>query len=101
MRVRVLDEADAEIVEAIQWYDDRRPGLGDEFRKRIATALSQLADNPRRFSRLETVKLPDEIRRVMLDRFPYLLIYKVFAEEVLVIACTHAHRDPCYWVERV
>jgi hypothetical protein len=38
---------------------------------------------------------------VLLERFPYLVIYQIYADEVIVLACMHAHRHPAYWVHRV
>ena len=43
------------------------------------------------------------IRRCLLRRFPYGIIYAYNKqkEEIIVLAVMHLHRDPKYWVYRV
>jgi hypothetical protein len=40
------------------------------------------------------------MRRVVLRRFPFSIIYRVRGEEILVIALAHASRLPAYWAAR-
>ena len=101
MKLRVLAEADREIVEAGLWYDDRSPALGDDFREKVFAALARIASQPHRFAKVEFAKITGDVRRVMLERFPYLIVYQIYAEEVRVLACMHSHRNPAYWVRRV
>ena len=42
-----------------------------------------------------------EVRRRVLRRFPYVLAFKVYGEELVVIAVAHARRRPGYWLHRV
>jgi hypothetical protein len=57
MTLRVLAEADAEIIAAGRWYDDRQRELGDDFRAKVATALAEVARQPHRFPKVEFVGL--------------------------------------------
>lgn len=40
------------------------------------------------------------LRRSLLARFPYGLIYTVEEQSVIVIAVAHLHREPRYWMDR-
>lgn len=40
------------------------------------------------------------IRRLILSRFPYKLLYSVEADHIYVIAVAHQHREPNYWTDR-
>ncbi len=40
------------------------------------------------------------IRKILLRRFPYKLIYSVTNDAVYIIAVAHGHREPDYWSGR-
>ena len=41
------------------------------------------------------------MRRRMLNRFPYGLLYAVEADRIIVVAVMHLHRRPGYWKDRL
>ena len=41
------------------------------------------------------------VRRCLLARFPYGLIYGLDGEMLVVVAVAHLHREPRYWVDRI
>jgi len=40
------------------------------------------------------------LRRALLRRFPYCILYLVEREQVVVFGCMHAARDPRAWQRR-
>jgi plasmid stabilization system protein ParE len=85
--------ATADIQEAYSWYEARREGLGQEFRDAVDAALLLVAAAPRAFPILHR-----DTRRVLLKRFPYGLFYRFIGEQqVIVVACMHAKRNPRQW----
>jgi toxin ParE1/3/4 len=100
MRVRLLEEAETESQEAARWYEERQAGLGQQFLDALAHALEIIERQPQAFSRVSTNDATREVRRCVLQRFPYLIFYEVRAEEVLVLAVAHARRRPNYWQDR-
>ena len=46
-------------------------------------------------------EIEPDIRRCLLDRFPYALIYGIEGEMILLIAVAHTRRDLHYWIDRV
>jgi toxin ParE1/3/4 len=100
MSLRLLPEADEEAREAARWYDQQRIGLGDEFLEALARSLESIERNPR-LGRVD----PDapagrEVRRIRLNRFPYIVIYEIRNGDILVVAIAHGRRRPGYWLSR-
>ena len=101
MTFTVLPEAELEAAEAVLWYDEQRRGLGDEFLIELTQALDRIRREPRALPRLKTYVGRHEIRCCLLKRFPYLVIFVYRPTEVLVVAVSHARRNPLYWLERI
>ena len=95
MNLRFLEPAQAELDEAIQWYANQAPGLGDAFLIEVLAALKLIQQFPHAWHPLSS-----EIRRCRLKRFPYSAIYAVDGEDLLIIAIAHQHREPAYWRDR-
>jgi plasmid stabilization system protein ParE len=70
-------------------------GLGRRFRQAIDVLTQRMNSNPRQFP-----VVFKNVRRALLRRFPYLLLFVVEDEILLVIACFHASRDPWQWQKR-
>jgi len=96
MTVQFLDEARAEIREAIAHYDEQRPGLGDEFLIEVQRAAGRIASFPNAWPMLSRAT-----RRCRASRFPYGLVYQVRADHILIVAVMHLHRRAGYWRDRV
>ncbi|MGH8701418.1 MAG: type II toxin-antitoxin system RelE/ParE family toxin, partial [Burkholderiales bacterium] len=39
-------------------------------------------------------------RRILLNRFPYSVVYRTSSDEIIVIAVAHQRRRPGYWRRR-
>jgi hypothetical protein len=100
VRLELHPFADAEAMEAAHRYEDQQPGLGLDILVRLEDAYIKIVRTPRRFAKLETVPLEGEIRRALLPRFPYLIIYEICDDLIHVLAVAHASRRPDYWIER-
>lgn len=99
--VRFAPEVPGELSETVIWYEARRPGLGGDFLDEVEATLPLIGSRPRSFPRLEDVDESLEIRRAMLSRFPYAVVFLVREVEVRVLAVAHAKRRPGYWLSRV
>jgi plasmid stabilization system protein ParE len=97
IRVVFTAAARAELIEAQDWYAERSVELGRRFRRALDRAVFRVADDPLRFP----VVWRDRVRRaLLLDRFPYALFFTFEGDEITVIACFHASRDPRRWHDR-
>jgi hypothetical protein len=99
--VRFAPEVWGELAEAVLWYEARNEGLGLDLLAEIEVTLPLVGDRPRSFPRLQDVRAAVEIRRALLARFPYALVFLVRPGEVRVLAVAHAKRRPGYWLSRV
>jgi toxin ParE1/3/4 len=100
MILRIHPAAETDLIAAVQWYEDRRPGLGERFLAEAVEAFLAVERHPRRFAkaRYQTTR---EIRRHLLAHFPYSVVYEIRDAECLVVAIAHAGRRPIYWRDRL
>jgi hypothetical protein len=101
MTFRVLPEAEGEAIATAVWYDERQPFLGDEFLAAVHDALNTIRRSPESLSRMEQYSGPFDVRRILLERFPYAVIVLCRPEETVVVAVAHTRRRPLYWLERL
>jgi len=102
VRLAVHPEARTEIRAAALWYEEHRPGLGDEFIEEITGTLSRIEETPLSYPTWPgTSRARAAIHRATVRRFPYLLAFEVQADSLLVLAVAHAKRRPLYWLTRV
>ena len=94
--VRFRREAERDVAEARDWYEDRSPGLGGQFVDEVDAAVQRLRENPRGYQVVYR-----GARRILLRRFPYKLVYVVRKDDIVVVACSHGARDPQHWIGRV
>ena len=99
--VRFAPEVSDELAEAALWYEAKQPGLGEDLLAEIAVTLQVVGGRPRSFPRLQDVHTTREIRRALLARFPFALVFLVRSDEVRILAVAHAKRRPGYWLSRV
>jgi plasmid stabilization system protein ParE len=99
--VRLSPEAIDELVEAAVWYRGQRPGLESEFLTEVDRILPLIGSSPASFPRLLDVPEDLVVRRALLPRFPYAVIFMDLRTHVRVLAVAHAKRRPGYWLNRV
>lgn len=98
MILRILQVAE---LEAAIWYETQRQQLGDEFLVELDAAIKRIHNEPGSFAALESYSGPGDVRRCLLKRFPYVVVFLNRPEEVLVVAISHVRRRPFYWLERL
>jgi len=99
--IRIDAEAEEEIAHAIDRYEAERDGLGAEFFGELTTAIQSLeAPGPECGP---VIGLPRElgVRRKLLARFPYSVVFVEGDEAVRIISVMHGHRRPAYWRRRI
>lgn len=95
MRVRLASPAQADLIDALEWYAAIQPGLARRLLDDIEALVEALAENPLRFPAVRGA-----VRRAGLRHFPYALFYRVIADEVEIVACFHSSRSPRRWQDR-
>ena len=89
-------EAQQEIAEAYDWYEQQRAGLGDDFLLCLDAGLQAVRERPRSFP-----KILGNARRILIHRFPYLVLFIEHRHFVTVHAVFHTSRDPKRWEDRL
>ena len=84
-----------EMNDAVQYYEFEYSGLGQRFKEEIRKAALRIAEYPHAFS-IER----GDVRKCLLHRFKYKLLYSIEKDHILIIAVAHQHRKPDYWVGR-
>ena len=87
--------ARAELIQAQDWYEAEATGLGGRFREAIDALAKRMSENPRQFPIVF-----NNVRRALVRRFPYSLFFVAEDQDLIVIACFHASRDPSHWQKR-
>jgi len=94
--VRLTLEAEQDADEAIRWYDEKGTTLGDEFLKYLNKCIQSIGRHPEKYPRTHRT-----MRRALLERFPYQVLYEIDPTEIVVYAIYHCARDPEGWKKRL
>jgi len=88
LRLVVRPLAEQDLVETQRWYEEQRPGLGDEFRLTVDRLVGRIIERPQLYPEVYR-----SVRRAVVRRFPYLLYYVVTSDAIVLLACLHGKRD--------
>jgi plasmid stabilization system protein ParE len=94
MKILVLAGAEQDMVEAVDYYNRQKPGLGRKFSEEVRKTFDLIAAFPEAWPRFSQGS-----RRCLVDRFPYGVAYQVDEGSVLIAAVMHLKRDPRRWQE--
>ena len=95
MNIEFHPEAAEEFEAAVDWYEVREIGLGLDFAAEIHAAVHRAAAMPDAW-----IRLSGDVRRVLVSRFPYGVLYESRSTCLLVLAVMHLRREPGYWMAR-
>ena len=93
--IRFLLPAELEMFSSSKYYDCQAKGLGNKFLDKIEFALQDITSHPNRFPIIKY-----NIRRRLIHRFPYAILYRIDKEEIVILAVMHLRRQPNYWLNR-
>lgn len=94
--VIILPEAEQDIAEVRNWYEQRRAGLGREFLEAVNARIRLVQRNPEAFAFVH-----ESYRRALVERFPYMVFYEASENVVTIHAVFHCARDPHAWQRRL
>lgn len=87
--VLVQIEAWKEIQDAYDWYEEKKEGLGDMLIEEIEVCYNSLIENPERFPYINHL-----YRRIRTDRFPYILMYEIEGDKIIISRVRHIKQQP-------
>ncbi|MGD0253762.1 MAG: type II toxin-antitoxin system RelE/ParE family toxin [Verrucomicrobiota bacterium] len=88
-RVWLKSPADLDYLQALEWYEERRPGLGQEFDAELLALFERIKRNPELFQKETSV-----VRKARMPRFKYRIYFAVEGDEIGVLAIWHPSRNP-------
>lgn len=92
----LLLEAEQEMLEAAFYYQSKASGLGVDYLSEIERAVEAISESPYTWPILE-----GELKRRLVRRFPFGVIYRIDPDEIVVIAVAHLCKKPGYWKKRI
>ncbi|MEO7265167.1 MAG: type II toxin-antitoxin system RelE/ParE family toxin [Ferruginibacter sp.] len=87
--IEIRPLATIEIIEAFDWYELQRSGLGLDFLNELENFYHSLQDNPAIYSYYEK-----PVREGKINRFPYTVIYELIGESIVVYSVFMAAQNP-------
>jgi toxin ParE1/3/4 len=93
---RFHPEAAAELEEAVYFYDSRLDGLGQDFLAEVERDKALVQERPK----IGAPYRETPMRYFVMRRFPYVIYYREFEDEIWIAAVAHGSRRPGYWRKR-
>ncbi len=91
-----LPEAEQEMLEVAIYYQSQASGLGVDYLSEVERAVQAIAESPMTWPIIE-----GELRRRLVRRFPFGILYHIEQEEIIIVAVAHVRRKPGYWKRRI
>ena len=88
-------EAELELNQAIDYYEECQAGLGLEFADEVYKTVQRILVFPNAWQ-----SMGEGNRRCLTNRFPFGVIYYKREQEVIVLAVMQLNRKPNYWKSR-
>lgn len=96
MKLRFHPAAALELEEAIFYYEQRQIGLGKQLNQEIKSTVQLIKAHPQAWT-----IIGNNIRRTLVRRFPYGVLYSLGKDEICILALMHLNREPNYWKNRI
>lgn len=90
--LRLHASADLELNEAADFYDLESPGLGDAFLADVERGFGRIREHPD-----AAPEVAPGVRKLVLARFPYTIVYGTRTDTIRVLAIAHQRKRPFYW----
>ena len=88
-------DAEKELNDAIDYYNECQNGLGHEFAEEVYSSIRNIISFPQAWA-----PLSPNTRRCLTNRFPYGVIYQITENEIFIIAVMQLNKEPGYWATR-
>lgn len=96
MNVEFHEVAASELDDAISYYRVISRELSDQFRDEAELGVKRIAERPEAWQ-----PLGQGLRRYLMGRFPYGIVFRVQGADIKIYAVMHLKRRPGYWRKRL
>src|SRR5258708_33652263 len=83
------DEAREDAALAVKWYNEQKAGIGDSFLNYLSASLQKIQNYPTAYK-----KIYRQVRQAAVEKFPYVILFKVTGEVITVYAIFHTSQHP-------
>ena len=87
----IRDAAVADAKDAYWYYESKQPGLGERFLEELLQRYFDISRHPEYFTFIDEQKI---IRDIRLKHFPYLVVYEIIGDTVVVYSVHNCYRNP-------
>ncbi len=87
--IKIKQEAREDIADIFEWYENHQTRLGFRFLDAFEERISFIQKEPQVYS-----KKYKAFRQALLSNFPYLIIFEIDENKIIVFAVIHANRKP-------
>lgn len=87
-KIEVRELAAFEIIDAYDWYEQQKEGLGAAFLNELDAFYNVLSDNPKTFSYYDK-----PVREGKINRFPYTVVYEIFGSTIVIYSVFMEKQD--------
>jgi plasmid stabilization system protein ParE len=91
------EKAEEDLDDAYHWYEEQEPGLGKEVIRCIDAKIANINRHPLHHPVVQN----ENIRRALVNRFPFSIYFEIEEELITIFAILHQRRSPGYWKSRI
>jgi plasmid stabilization system protein ParE len=95
LSIHLLPEAEQDLLEAANWYEEQQKGLGHQFLDAILVLFSVITETPQAYPYVYR-----NTQRALMHRFPFGIYYRIEKSKINVVAIMHGNRNPHRWKKR-
>ncbi|MEC5173145.1 MULTISPECIES: type II toxin-antitoxin system RelE/ParE family toxin [Chryseobacterium] len=88
-QISLSPNAEADLQEAALWYESKQIGLGIQFTKKVESYFFRIQNNPLHFPLKK-----GNLREAYIQKFPYVIIYQIIENKIIVFAVFNTHQNP-------
>ena len=89
----LTEEAEKDLDDAYQWYEEQETGLGKEFIRCIDTKIAEI----KRFPLHHQVVQSEQVRRALIKRFPFSIYFVKEKALITILTILHQKKRPDFW----
>jgi plasmid stabilization system protein ParE len=90
-KIVITEQAKEDTQTAYDYYEEQRQDLGEEFLEELVKKYDDLTEHPQHYGYIDN---QDIIRDVKIDRFPYVIVFEIMEQRVIVYAIHNTYRHP-------
>ena len=91
-KVTFHEFAEFELNDAIVFFETEQEGLGLRFLSAVKAAVAHIREHPE-----SSPIIIHDVRRKVLRRFPYNILYSMKSDRIRILAVANQRRRPFYW----